>query len=121
MVLDGFGRVWKGLGGFGKGGDNPPLPYYYNHYYHYYYYYQVFQPEPSESDATSSCSRRFPIFLSKWHRKWTSPAIILIGLKMVRELLHDMFAVPDHLLDAAYARFRQQAARLLERLLTRDG
>ena len=42
---------------------------------------QVFRPEPSKSESTSSCSRKFTIFLSWWHRKWTSPAIILVGLK----------------------------------------
>ena len=42
---------------------------------------QVFRPEPSKSESTNSCSRTFPNFLSWWHRKWTSPAIILIGFK----------------------------------------
>ena len=46
---------------------------------------QVFRPEPSKSDGTSSCSGKFPIFLSRWHRKWTSPAIILVGLKSHHE------------------------------------
>ena len=43
--------------------------------------FQVFRPEPSKSDGTSSCSRKFPNFLSWWHRKWISPALILLGLK----------------------------------------
>ena len=46
---------------------------------------QVLQPESSKCDGTSSCSRKFPIFLSRWHRKWTSPAIILVGLKCHHE------------------------------------
>ena len=42
---------------------------------------QVFRLEPFKSEGTISCSRKFRIFLSKWHRKWPSPAIILVGLK----------------------------------------
>ena len=42
---------------------------------------QVFRLEPSKSESTSSCSRKLAIFLCWWHRKWTSPAIISIGLK----------------------------------------
>ena len=47
----------------------------------FYTFLQVFRPERSKSDGRSSCSRKCPIFLSWWRRKWTSPAIILVGLK----------------------------------------
>ena len=46
---------------------------------------QVLELEPLKSEGTSSCSRKFPIFLSRGHRKWTSPAIILVGLKCHHE------------------------------------
>ena len=50
-----------------------------------YCFFQVLRPEPSKSNSTSRCSRKFPIFPSWWRRKWTSPAIILVGLKCHHE------------------------------------